>query len=107
MAKSGDRADDAAMRSVRLIVGGTLLLGVRGVLLWALVPLATCVWLLIAPWLRRRGVGLGGFLGWVDLNFVALLARSVLRPLFADPPRWIGFREMAQVTHRIGWTDPA
>ena len=99
--------DGSVPSSPRTLFSGSTLLIVRGVLLWLVVPFATCVWLILAFRLRRRGVGLNRFLGWVDLNLIAALQRTVLRPSFALPARWIPWSEMAQVTHRLGWLDPA
>ena len=73
----------------------------RGVLLWVVIPLAFCAWIPAAFWLRPRGIGFGQFLGWADLNLVALLGRVILRPLFHSPPPWVPAREMPQVTHRV------
>ncbi len=86
---------------------GMALLLIRGVLLWAVIPLATCAWLPAALWLRRRGVRLGHFLGWVDLNLMAFLARVVLRPFFRAPPAWVPASAMGTVTHRVTGLDLA
>jgi hypothetical protein len=95
------------MRSSRLVVGGSMLLLIRGVLLWLVVPLAVLLWVILAGQLRRRGVGLGRFLGWVDLNLIAFLQRTALRPFFAEPIQWISPRGMSTVTHRLRWLDLA
>jgi len=64
---------DETMQSSRGAVTASLtLLLFRGVLLWLVVPVATCVWVMLAV-LRRRPAGLGQFLGWVDLNLIAAL----------------------------------
>lgn len=89
------------------IVAGLLLLLVRGVLLWAVVPLAMCIWPFAYLRLRGAGVGLGQFLGWVDLNLMACLSQLVLRPLFREPVPWVAWRAMPQVTHRLRLIDPA
>lgn len=80
---------------------GLSLLVMRGVLLWLVVPAAYLTWLPISIWPRRRGVNLGQFLGWVDLNLVACLQRTVLRPLFRAPIDWVPVRLMPGVTHRV------
>jgi hypothetical protein len=80
---------------------------VRGVLLWLVIPVVAVCWLPLAFPLRRRGVTFGRFLGWVDLNLVAALQRSILRPLFRRPIRWTPVRAMPDVTHRVRWLDPA
>ena len=61
----------------------------------------------ICAWLRRRGVSARQFLGWIDLNLMALLSRSILRPLFRAPPPWVPVSQMSRVTHRLRWVDPA
>jgi hypothetical protein len=88
------------------VVSGLMLLILRGILLWIVIPLATLAWLPAGYSLHRRGVSLGQFLGWVDLNLVACLERSILRPLFRAPLPWVPARSMAEVTHRVTWLDP-
>ncbi|HEY2640706.1 MAG TPA: hypothetical protein VGI66_12590 [Streptosporangiaceae bacterium] len=88
-------------------IAGLLLLLVRGVLLWAVIPVAMCLWPFAYPGLRKHGVRFGEFLGWVDLNLMASLSQIVLRPLFRDPLPWVAWREMPHVTHRVRWIDPA
>jgi hypothetical protein len=88
-------------------IAGLLLLLVRGVLLWVVIPIAICAWPFVYPRLRKKGVGFGQFLGWVDLNLMASLSQTVLRPLFRAPVEWVAWREMPEVTHRVAWNDPA
>jgi hypothetical protein len=83
------------------------LLLVRGVLLWAVVPAAFCVWMIVSLRPGRRRVGVGRFVGWVDLNLIAFLERGVLRPLFPTRAEWVGWSGMATVTHRVRLLDPA
>jgi hypothetical protein len=94
------------MRQTSVPAGVALLL-VRGVLLWIVVPLAFVCWLLLAIPLRRRGVTLGKFLGWVDLNLVAFLGRTILRPIVRRPLNWVPVSEMPEVRHRLRAQDPA
>jgi len=94
------------MRQTSLTAGVALLL-VRGVLLWIVVPLAFVCWLLLAIPLHRRGVTLGKFLGWVDLNLVALLGRTILRPIVRTSKSWVPVSAMPEVTHRLRFLDPA
>ena len=90
-------------RSVTLI-GGLLLLTLRGILIWGYVPLGTLVWLLAYGWLRRP---LGEFLGWLDLNVIVVLQRSVFRPFFQPPTQArVSISKMSTVSHRIGILDP-
>jgi hypothetical protein len=84
-----------------------VLLMIRGTLLWIVIPLAVCAWAPAAPWLSRRGVRLGHFLGWVDLNLIAFLTRIILRPLFRAPTPWVPASAMEQVTHRVSELDLA
>ena len=85
---------------------GFLLLTVRGVLLWVVLPLGCAAWVLVAPWLHRRGIKFGQFLGWIDINLVVLVQRSLLRPFYrkAAPP-WVPATEMSGVKHRVGMID--
>src|SRR5258708_39351616 len=83
------------------------LLFVRGVLLWLVIPLATIGWACAYPYFHHRRVILGQFLGWIDLNLVAFLERSILRTLFSSPLPWVRASAMVQVTHRISLLDPA
>lgn len=89
------------------IIAGLALLCLRGVLLWIVIPLAALAWLPVSVRLRRRGVKLGQFLGWIDLNLVAFLERTILRPLFCSPIQWTPTRAMPEVTHRVGALDLA
>ncbi len=89
------------------VIGGLLLLLLRGILLWLTVPLAICAWPFAYVTLSRSGVKFGQFLGWVDLNLMAFLSRIVLRLLFRDPLPWVPWREMSRVTHRLRFIDAA
>ena len=85
---------------------GFVLLTVRGVLLWVVLPLGCAAWVLIAPWLHKRGIKFGQFLGWIDINLIVLVQRSLLRPFYrkAAPP-WVPATEMWGVKHRVGMID--
>lgn len=92
----------------RIVIPDRLaLLALRGLLLWLVVPAAVLCWVPLAFWLRRKHVSFARFLGWVDLNFIAALQRSILRPLFRQPLPWTPVRSMPHVTHRVAWLDPA
>jgi hypothetical protein len=80
-------------------------MAIRGLLLWAVIPLAVLSWVILLPMLRGRA-GLARFLGWVDLNLIAALERSILRPLIRDPANWVPIGELSNVRHRIRLTDP-
>jgi hypothetical protein len=93
---------------VRLpIIPGLLLLGIRGIALWLVIPVSLIAWPCLWPILRRRNTRLSQFLGWVDLNLISAIEHSVLRPLIAVPFPWTSPRELPNVTHRIGISDPA
>jgi hypothetical protein len=92
---------------VRGFVSGFSMLVIRGILLWIVVPLAIVIWLPLWPLLRAHKVTIGRFLGWVDLNLVALIEHTVLRLLLSDPLPWTSARALPNVTHRIGIFDPA
>ena len=89
------------------IIAGLALLCLRGLLLWIVIPLAALAWLPVSVRLRRRGVKLGQFLGWVDLNLVAFLERTILRSFFRSPIQWTPTRVMPEVTYRVGALDLA
>ena len=91
----------------RIPLGSVALLVVRGVLLWLVVPVGACVWLILALPLRRHGVGFGAFFGWVDLNLLAFLRRSLFRPISETRPDWVHPRELTRITHRLRILDPA
>jgi hypothetical protein len=86
---------------------GLILLLIRGLALWIVVPLTAFAWLLSWPYMRAKRVGIGHALGWADLNLVATIEHTILRPLQPSPYPWIPLRAMATVAHRIGTTDAA
>lgn len=82
------------------------LLIVRGALLWVVVPVGLVVWIVLAAWLVPRRISLSQFWGWLDLNLVAGLQRSVFRPVYPAPLPWVPARDLASVQCRIGILDP-
>lgn len=92
---------------LKLIIGGFLLLMIRGFALWILVPLGFIWW--VIAWLHwhRKHVGLGQLLGWMDLNLIALIQRSVLRPFWPRSQPWVRLARVPEVTHRVRRLDPA
>jgi hypothetical protein len=93
--------------SWRRFVGGLILLIVRGLLLWMVVPLGVLAWPLVVVPSRKRGVRLGQFLGWLDLNVTSAIQRTIARPFFEAPIAWTPFDAAASSTHRIRLLDPA
>ena len=93
--------------NVRLPISVALiLLGIRGVLLWLVVPLSLIAWPCLWPILRRHNIRLAQFLGWVDLNLISAIEHSILRPLIGVPLPWSSARELPTITHRIGISAP-
>lgn len=86
--------------------GGILTLATRSLLLWLVVPLAAIIWIFINDALRRRSITFGQYLGWVDVNLIAALQRTVYRPLIRWPLSYVPARDMHTVTHRIQASDP-
>jgi hypothetical protein len=106
-----DKASGASygknMRPPRAPIGaGITLLLLRGVLLWLVVPVAICLWMILHTFGGHRRVRLGQFLGWVDLNLTAGLQRTALRPLFGTGAGWTPWSEVGNVTHRVRLLDP-
>ena len=83
------------------------LLVIRGVLLWIVLPLAAVVWFVSMPirLITREPLRLRCFLGWVDLNLIALLERTVLRPLAVNPYSFVSWSDARTVEHRVRLTD--
>jgi hypothetical protein len=88
------------------VVSGLAVLSLRGILLWLVVPLSVIAWIFVGFQLRGRDVTLGQFLGWIDLNLIALLQRGVLRPLVRHPADWVPVAALPEVRHRLRGTDP-
>jgi hypothetical protein len=88
-------------------ISGLLVLIVRSFLLWVVIPLGFIAWVFFLPWLLKRGATLGQFLGWVDLNVVALLQRLMaVRVVDGREHPWLRAKEIPSVTHRIKWNAP-
>lgn len=84
-----------------------ILLAIRGVLLWIVVPMGVLAWLFLGVVLSRRGVTLGQLLGWLDLNLLAVIERTVLRPWVRSPLSWTPAAELPKVKHRVRALDAA
>jgi hypothetical protein len=57
--------------------------------------------------MRVKKVRLGQLIGWADLNLVATIEHTILRPLALEPYPWLPPSAAREVTHRVGITDPA
>lgn len=86
------------------VIVSVLLLAVRGLILWLVIPLTLLWWLLTWSILQKRNVSLAQLLGWVDLNLVAAIERSILRPLIRLPLPWTPVKALPDVSHRINWS---
>ncbi len=95
----------AAESAPRRLVGMLVLLAVRGLLLWLVVPPAVLFWPLLVVPLRKRGLRLGQFLGWLDLNLISALQRSIGRAFFDTPIPWTPLSAAAGLSHRIHMLD--
>jgi hypothetical protein len=94
---------DGPSREGFAAVGVLALLVVRGLLLWILIPIGFVLWLLVFGWTAR--VGLGAFIGWLDLNLVAALQRVLIRPVSGQLPmprvEFVPVRRVQSVSHRV------
>ena len=64
-------------------------------------------WVLGTPRLHQRRIKIGQFLGWIDVNLIALIQHSLLRPFQRDSAQpWPSAREISRVVHRVGLMDP-
>lgn len=100
-----DADHDIPTRRARaaLGIGALLLLFVRGVLLWLIVPVGFLIWLLTF-W---RGASCGQVIGWVDWNCIAAIQRTLVRPFLPSRLPWIAWRDRRDVSHRPTLLDPA
>lgn len=94
---------DGPSREALGAMGAIALLLVRGLLLWIMIPIGIMLWLLIFGWSAR--VGLGTFLGWLDLNLVAALQRVLLHPVGGQSSmqkvEFVPVRQVQAVSHRL------
>jgi hypothetical protein len=85
---------------------GLVLLFLRSLLLWFVIPLGFIVWIFVFPLLHDRGVALIQFLSWLDNNLIVLIQRGLLRPFGRyNGPNWIPAGRMSEVKHRLKWND--
>ena len=89
------------------IAGGLLVVVLRGLFLWLVVPIAVLAWSVVRARQRTSGVSLGQYLGWIDLNLIAGLQRLATPMLIRHPIAWTPRADLATVTHRLRATDPA
>ena len=87
------------------MAGTLVLIAARGLLLWLIVPPVLLLWPLLAIPLRRRGIDVGQFLGWLDLNLISAIQRTLAHPFYDAPIPWTPLSAAAGVRHRIHMTD--
>lgn len=85
-------------------VSALALLLVHGISLWIIIPIGFTLWLLALSWTAR--LGLGEFLGWLDLNLIAALHRAMVRPFNGSRVEFVPARLIQTVIHRIHVVDP-
>ena len=85
-----------------------LFLCVRGILLWLVIPIAFCAWLVMLlsrPMSRQPHLALGKVVGWADLNLSAAISQALLRPLGHGIP-FAPWADVDKVKHSVDWADP-
>lgn len=94
---------DGPSREALGATGVLALLLVRGLLLWILIPIGFVLWLLVFGWIAR--VGIGAFLGWLDLNLLAALQRVLTHPVSGQLPmprvEFVPVQRVQSVRHRV------
>lgn len=85
-------------------LGWFLFLTIRGIALWALIPIATLAWLLLHSWAQKASIGHA--ICWYDRNFNLALVRGPLRPLIGlgKSGSFVPlFKMRTMPTYRIRW----
>ncbi|WP_394551721.1 hypothetical protein ACDF64_12710 [Agromyces sp. MMS24-JH15] len=96
----GTESKDGLQSTLRFPVGVALLL-FRGLALWVLLPVGVLAWLVVFSW--RDKLRLGEFLGWLDLNAMALMQRTVFAAWIPRPTvDYIPLRDSVGSTYRVG-----
>lgn len=79
--------------------GQLVMLLLRGLLLWVVIPIAVLSWIVLGP---ITTASLGACVGWFDLNLIVFLQRVVLRPLTRESPvSWVPLSKMKTTEHRF------
>ena len=74
---------------------------VRGLALYLLIPLAFVFWIVAFLWIVRYSKSLPQFVTWVDYNFTVSLIRGPLRLLIPEPrAEWLPLRRIKEMTAR-------
>lgn len=86
---------------------GACLWLLRAFLLWIYVLIAVLFWPIALILARGAKTAIPEFVGWVDLNMVAMLQRTLFRPFIKNRIAWTPFSQVADVRHRPSWFDSA
>lgn len=87
-------------------IGWFVILVLRGLLLWILIPFAFLAWLLVHSWLQ--GASLRQSLSWYDRNLVTGIVNGPFRLLIKPEPRpqFVRVSDMATMKpHVVSWLD--
>lgn len=85
-----------------------VLLVVRGLLLWLVIPIAFLGWLVISPIRLALGkpyITPGKRIGWADRNLTAIIAQVLARP-FGRRSGFTPWSRVPSVEHRVSIIDP-
>ena len=93
---------------MRRALSPLMILVLRGVLLWLVIPVTVVAWVVTYPVavLLGKGVRLPQVLGWADLNLIAALQRLLPARQVEARVAFVGWQQIGSVTHRIGFADP-
>lgn len=79
---------------------------VRGLALYLLIPLAFIFWVLAFFWISKYSKSPSQFVTWVDYNFTVSLIRGPFRALIPEPrAEWLPLRRIKEMTARTKFYD--
>jgi hypothetical protein len=82
-----------------------LVLTLHGLIMWITVPLSYVVTCSTLPIWRRRGASIAEVVGWIDLNVIALMFKTVARPLVITTPKWVSLEDAKSSGFRVSILD--
>lgn len=88
------------------VIAWLAILVIRGIALWALIPLAFLAWLVVFAWVNDASPA--KVIAWCDVNLIVALVRGPFRPFIPEQKRlrFIGLTEFAASSrHRVGLND--
>jgi hypothetical protein len=101
---STSRRVGSGLEAIALLV----LLVVRGLLLWLVIPIAFLGWLVMLPIrlaLRKPYITPGKLIGWADMNLSAAIGQVLVRP-FGRRSDFTPWSRVLSVEHRVSIIDP-